>query len=311
MRLFVDKHSFGQKMTTYYSDSDRCLHFDPRVASEVWLINGGDVSPDLYYEFRRVIEPSLPCPYCRTPLHQGHTAIEIGNRFLREQDNPAKAVRLSEELRLCTSCGFWRASYSESRGFWGLAVAYAAGVQRIFPLDAPEAPLRELFEYLRRKPERLARINPNQFEKVVGECFRATWGPVEAKYVGGPDDGGIDVVLVMTEGSRWLIQCKRRAALNSSEGVRVVRELLGTLRAEDELRGIVVSTADHFTYQARQLAARPNLVEAGYEIKLYDFGLLREMLIGAPIGPLVSSDTSDPIEISDGPWTSFFVNGWR
>lgn len=295
---------------TYYADSDRCLHFDPRIAWETWLINGEEVSPDHYHDLCRVIEPSLPCPYCRTPLRQGHTAIEATNRILRAQDDLARPVRLSEELRLCASCGFWRASYSESRGFGGLARAYAAGVQRVFPLDAPEAPLRELFEYLRRKPERLTRINPNRFEKIVGECFRATWGPVEVKYVGGPDDGGIDVVLVMAEGSRWLIQCKRRLALNSSEGVRVVRELLGTLRAEDELRGIVVSTADHFTYQARQLAARPNLVGAGYEIKLYDFGLLREMLIGAPIGPLVDHGNSEPVQVNDGPWSSFFVSGW-
>ena|GEM_PF-5161205 len=299
---------------TYYSEFDRCLTFDPKIAWEIWLINGEEVPRSLFSDLCRVLQPSLPCPYCQKSLRIGHfPGVASGQRPKALQGDSANATRFSEELRLCTNCGFWRASNEQTRGIArGMCSTYAAAVQRVFPLDAPDAPLRELFEYLRRNPERLAQVNPKKFEKVVGECFRANWAPVEVKYVGGPADGGTDVLLIMVDQTRWLIQCKRRASLKASEGVRVVRELLGTLRAEDELRGIVVSTANHFTYQARQLAQRPNLMEAGYRIELYDLGVLREMLVGAPMGPRVVADASDSAVVvrTDGPWASFFSNGW-
>ena len=44
------------------------------------------------------------------------------------------------------------------------------------------------------------------------------------------------------------------------------------------MRGIVVTTADHFSYHAQRLASAPRLRELGYEIDLTDIGILRQLL---------------------------------
>jgi HJR/Mrr/RecB family endonuclease len=303
--------SFGWSMKQHYFGAfDRCLHFDPRIAPEVWLVNGNEVRIKKFEEFLKVIKIDRPCPYCSNYLQKVFFQGAATKAKPKISDNVS---RNSEELNICDSCGFWRAGYKETRGMMrGMCFSYAAAVQRVFPIDVPDAPLKELFEYLKRNPELITQINPRVFERIVGECFRANWRPVDTIYVGGPYDGGIDVVLVLSDDSRWLIQCKRRSKSNAVESIRAVRELLGTLRAEDELRGIVVSTADHFSYYAQKLAIRPNLIDVGYEIKLVDYGILKEMLVGAQFGPEVQTNVEgDKIEVvADGPWISFFNGSW-
>jgi len=60
------------------------------------------------------------------------------------------------------------------------------------------------------------------------------------------------------------------------EGVSTLRNLLGTLLIEGISQGIVVSTADHFTYQAYKAANKAE--SKGYLIKLIDRGKLDRML---------------------------------
>jgi len=253
----------------------------------------------------------LNCPYCGSKLVESRVpskdkATEIFCKLKGE--STAWIIDLSSNL--CTTCGFWFAECTKGRGSFNAVHRYAAAaVKRVFPIDIPEPPMSELVEYLRRHPERMREIHPTAFEKLVAECFRANWKPVEVVHVGKTNDGGIDLILVKGEGTKWLVQCKRRSKTQSTESVSTVREMLGTLLAEGNLRGIVVSSADHFSYEAQKLKGNKNLSEKGSKIDLIDYGVLREMLIGGTFGPKIDTDLQTTTEefVLDGPWSSIFA----
>jgi predicted helicase len=154
-------------------------------------------------------------------------------------------------------------------------------------------------------------VHPKAFERLVAECFRANWKPVETLHVGRVGDNGIDVILIMSDEQRWLIQCKCRQREGAVEGVQPVRELLGTLVASGEMCGIVVSTADHFSYHAQRLSRKKAVVDAGYQIKLVDEGILRQMLADNSMAPEFSLlNRRGWVEQStDAPWFEFFRGG--
>jgi hypothetical protein len=72
-------------------------------------------------------------------------------------------------------------------------------------------------------------------------------------------------------GKKWVVQVKRRTTA-AGESVETVRSLLGVMYGDLKLRGIVVSTADHFTHWADKLAKKNGVVE------LVDRGKLDLML---------------------------------
>jgi len=213
------------------------------------------------------------CPYCTTPLTVQHESKGVSSSGTRSTSRIAK---------ICLNCGFWSAETQTDkdrgpmdRWFYH---RFGSAVAKRFPIDLPDPPMQELRTFLRNSPTALRNLHPTAFEKLVVECFRSNWKPVEAVHVGRPADGGVDAVLVMADNQRWLIQCKCRRSKSAVEDVQVVRNLLGVLLAERELRGVVVSTADHFSYHAQRLSCLPHLVEKGYEIKLIDYGILKELI---------------------------------
>jgi restriction endonuclease Mrr len=131
-------------------------------------------------------------------------------------------------------------------------------------------------------------IRPGNLERLVTEIFRANHARSEVFHVGRPVDGGVDVVFVDSGRRQWLIQVKRRGCDSASEGVETIRNLLGTVLLHGAVRGIVVSTADHFTYQAYRAQSRAEQI--GYQIHLVDKGKLHRML--------------DPL-LPDRPWLRF------
>ncbi len=97
----------------------------------------------------------------------------------------------------------------------------------------------------------------------------------------------MDVFLIESNGTQWLIQAKRRETPNSSEGISTIRNLLGAMVLEGGRHGVVVSTADHFSYRARQAVARAQ--NRGMELRLVDRRAFDRML--------------DPV-LPDRPWLS-------
>jgi hypothetical protein len=114
-------------------------------------------------------------------------------------------------------------------------------------------------------------------ETLVADILRANYQHSEVMHVGRPGDHGIDVIFIDTAGTKWLIQVKRRARIRTSEGFATLQSLLGTMALEGERHGMIVSTADSFSYQARQAQRRAR--QQGYVIELYDKGVL-DRLIG-------------------------------
>ena len=88
-----------------------------------------------------------------------------------------------------------------------------------------------------------------QFEDLVGECFRRRGYRVVSAAQGGPD-GGVDVTLEK-DGTRAFVQCKHWR--KSKVGVKTLRELYGVVVAKGADEGFVVCSGS-FTADAKVFA---------------------------------------------------------
>lgn len=226
------------------------------------------------------LETYSQCPFCNFKI------IALGNSNFSDYYYPDSGKE--HYLWYCRNCRFWQWYYlndefaDETKEWTGEGCppnpeqfAYISKL-REFGENLPSACSKELAQYLRSKPESLNRYNPTKFEKLVADIFKANYENAEVIHVGKPDDGGIDIKLIESNSQQWLIQVKRRENPNCSEGVNTIRNLLGTLILEDEMRGIVVSTADHFTLRAQQATQKSK--NNGFIVELVDRGVLNKML---------------------------------
>jgi hypothetical protein len=160
-------------------------------------------------------------------------------------------------LEYCLNCRYWRFHYTKTDHFpreFGLTLAYSSLAAKIkeYECDLPDGVTTEVAAWLRRKPSAWHTMSPTRFERLIADVFRRNYSSAEVIHVGRPDDGGVDVLLVESNGCQWLIQAKRRESPYASEGISTIRNLLGAMVLDGASHGIVVSTADHFTYRARQ-----------------------------------------------------------
>ena len=70
-------------------------------------------------------------------------------------------------------------------------------------------------------------MTPQEFERFVGAILRDLLD-CEVHHMGGPNDQGIDLLLIDGE-KRILVQAKRRTKTGRSEQVSVIREVIGSL----------------------------------------------------------------------------------
>lgn len=212
------------------------------------------------------------CPYCNEKLY----LFKQGNEVDFED------MKLGG-LETCLNCNYWSWHYIQGAyiGRWGLdAYFYTVllGKIREFHDKLPDGCSEEIASWLRRKPDNWHSINPKGLEKFVADVFRANFSTSEVMHVGKPDDGGVDVIYVDADKKQWLIQVKRREKPNSTESVSTIRNLLGTMLLNNSTHGIVVSTADHFSYRAYSTVKRAS--ELGMTIRLIDRAVLDRMLDG-------------------------------
>lgn len=163
----------------------------------------------------------------------------------------------------------------------------AASVAAKFSTEVPQGCSEELAQHLRRNPSLWHCLEPARLETLVRDIWKANHRHCEVKHVGGPGDLGVDVLFVDDNERRWLIQVKRRSKANKAEGFSTLQSILGTLALQGERYGIIVSTADYFSYQAKREAE--NAAKQGFTIKLLDKGILDRM-VGAllPRAPWLS-----------------------
>lgn len=121
------------------------------------------------------------------------------------------------------------------------------------------------------RDDRLARLDPREFERVVADYYRRQGYKVEHCGTGSGRsrfDGGIDLKMYR-DGEYTIVQCKRENALQVTHNVG--HELLGVLMTERADRAFVVN-AGEFTRAAWNAAAR------NPQLELVDGDRLREML---------------------------------
>lgn len=122
-----------------------------------------------------------------------------------------------------------------------------------------------------RRDDRLAKLDPLEFERVVAEYYRRQGYTVEHCGTGGGGrrfDGGIDLKMYR-DGEYTIVQCKRENALQVTHNVG--HELLGVLMTERANRAIVVNAGEFTPYAWATAAKNPQL-------ELIDGDRLRGML---------------------------------
>ena len=223
------------------------------------------------------IQELMSCTFCATKIEK------IENETFQE------SMHRDYCLWYCQNCRFWQARlYSAFRACmpppdnW----AYISKL-REFDTNLPEGCETELALHIRRHPDLLHFFNPRRFEKFVADVFRANYTNAEVLHVGKPGDGGIDVLLIEARGEQWLIQVKRRGSQKSSEGVSTIRDILGAMVVKGVRKGIVVSTVERFSPNARQDTVKAKTGPFGMTVELVDKDIFNKML--------------DPI-LPDRPW---------
>lgn len=178
------------------------------------------------------------------------------------------------QMWACT-CGYWQSAYLDFAG-GALGGSIVTSKLATFEESLPPGVSLEVAIALQQRRKCLSEISPRLLEQLVAAIFRANYEHTEVRHVGRPGDGGIDVLLVESETSEWLVQVKHHVKSKAAESVTTIRNLLGTLVLEQRTRGVVVSSADHFSYFASKASNQARLL--GYEIELVDRQLLARLL---------------------------------
>jgi len=221
------------------------------------------------------------CPYCNSII----TVTNLTDTYIYDEDGDCTIYQ-------CNECGYWISSINIC-DFQSSFTKTAFSVQKRFPIKSKNIPIDELAAFLKNKSHLTKYLHHQTFEKLTGELLKVEYGAYEVIHVGKVADRGIDVILIVSENEKILVQCKRRLKDGAVESVSTVKLLLGTLVEHRSLKGIVFSNADYFSYHAIKLTQNANVNDAGYEIKLYDKSVLNLLLDKYPTTP---------------PWDAFFKN---
>jgi hypothetical protein len=233
------------------------------------------------------------CPFCSSDLVVAEHAFIYDDGFETDYYLPGKVTIIDDSfdfraldvcdnldipefraaLEYCRRCRYWRYHYFKRNTFprgSGFTLSYSsiAAKKREYESEMPDGVAGDIASWIRRTPRSWHTMNPRRFERLVADVFRRNHSAAEVHHIGRPDDGGVDVLLVESDGKRWLIQAKRREAPTASEGISTIRNLLGATVLEGTEYGMVVSTADHFSYRARQAIGRAH--ERGMVLRLLD-----------------------------------------
>lgn len=260
------------------------MHEKFDVASQVaaeWEVNGEEAdqetaeSLDARFQFESLVPAE--CPFCRVRL-----ARDTFADFADEDELPSGwHYTRNYSLVFCSRCMWWSFGGHESGSKCmdpQLAVI-ASSVAATFSREWPAGCADELAQYLRRFPDRWREVTPRQMELLVAEIFRANHRHADVMHVGKPGDGGVDVVLIDDEsGKKLLVQVKTHADPRAVEPFSTLQNIIGTLVLEDTRHGVIVSTADHFSYHACRASRRA--AELGYMIECIDRGRLTQLLGG-------------------------------
>ena len=198
------------------------------------------------------------CPFCKTEISN-----QIHYKSKHESpDWPYGTFEQSEAVIQCPVCGWWEYKYWNQSdaiidGIRATDIEYASAILRKYEDSAVDVPISVLRTYLEKKPDIIYNIDAHKMEDLVRSVFSDFYPKCKVYSFGKTRDGGKDGVFVDGDGQQIILQVKRRTKADATEGVVPVRELMGVATLEDNLKGCVfVSTADHFSKDAKDFAAR-------------------------------------------------------
>lgn len=206
------------------------------------------------------------CPYCGSEMESA--------AFKPSEEDIDPEGRHSYRLWSCFHCAYWQAYGFEANP--DLICTAAASVLERFESRIPDGCYAEWAQSLRADPSRWHSMDPKDMEKLIASIFKANFANAEVLHVGRVGDGGVDVILVEANGTKWLTQVKRREKPGAHEGPDTLRNLVGVMVREGGTYGIVATTADHFSSTA--IKEGKAYSRQGYEIRLLDRGKLVRML---------------------------------
>lgn len=220
------------------------------------------------------------CPFCK---------IKIDNKvyFKTKKSYPEwlfGSFAESETVIQCPKCGWWEYEYKNSSdaildGIRASDVKYASAIIKKFDDDSVEIPINILRSYIEKNPETIYSIDAHKMEDLVRSVFKDFYPSCEVKSFGKTHDGGKDGIIINADGTQTLIQIKRRTNSNSIESVCGIRELVGVAAVENSVNGcIFVSTADHFSKDAKQFANKAIKSKIVDKFDLIDYKSFIEIL---------------------------------
>lgn len=177
------------------------------------------------------------------------------------------------------ACGWWEVLESDGSVFFGddrFEHTLSSAVLKKFGRSSLGEPLHALRSEVLARTDLLYSIEPKKMEQFVASIMEGLYD-CDVRVCGRSHDGGIDLVLLNGE-SPTLVQVKRRHEGAKSESVAQIRHLLGSTLLKGGNRCAFVTTADHFSREARSAAAeavKKNIVSS---FELIDRNRLLEML---------------------------------
>jgi restriction system protein len=124
----------------------------------------------------------------------------------------------------------------------------------------------------KRDPSILYKIDSREFELLVAELLSEQGFNVDVTRKSR--DGGVDIWIAENRGIgsfKYLVECKRYSPDNKV-GVKIVREVFGTVQASRATAGLIVTTS-YFTKDAKEFAE-----QVRYQLSLRDYVDIRKWL---------------------------------
>lgn len=171
-------------------------------------------------------------------------------------DDPNKRFTRIER-RSCRGCGWWDTDAYlpvEQEGKWYSSYSiHRRAILKEFSISSAKVPVADLARHIARHPESIFKVEPYKMEELVAGVFTRTMD-CRVEWLGGPGDGGIDLLLVRGDGT-YAVQVKRKSSIEYPIRVSLVREFVGAMVIEGITKGIFVTTSS-FTKPAERAAIR-------------------------------------------------------
>lgn len=231
---------------------------------------GAGISSLREQAFSRSRISSTNCPYCDLPLRRDYQEDLTSFDWNRLDMDLGCSDGLFQTLVRC-KCGWWLYHYKDgSDGKYGEWANEA--ILKKFSIDSIALPIEALNYHITSRFADLRHVTPRKLEEWVAGLIRDHLD-CEVRLTSATRDGGVDVYALLGE-QKMAIQVKRRSR-GGAEPVAAIREFVGVLFTGGIPQGLFVTTADHFSASAREVAV--TACSRGFRLDLVDFHDLEDL----------------------------------